>query len=134
MPGTALLFVVIYLIVDLVYVMFSRSAYEGGVKKVTGGLGFPKLRPAAAILAYASMAVAWYFLVVPRVDAAVGLLAKIKAAALYGAIYGLASYGAFNGTLYSMFEKYPVGLIYRDLAWGIIWAVTLTCAYGALTA
>lgn len=126
-------FIALYLIVDLIYITVSRPAYEAGVRKITGGPGFPSLRPAAAILAYGSMAAAWYFLVVPRVDAAVGLSAKIKAAVLYGTVYGLAAYGVFNGTLYSMFEKYPVELVYRDLAWGISWAIVLTCGYAAWT-
>jgi uncharacterized membrane protein len=124
----ALVFVVLYLVVDLVYVIASKSFY-GAVTKNISGKDLPSGRMAAAILAYASMAIGWYF-TVPTAVRAWTFGSKWQRGAAAGLVYGILVYGMFNGTMAAMFEAYTPQVVARDMVWGITWATVLSAAYG----
>lgn len=126
------IFVVIYLVVDIIYVVLSKSAYEAVVKNISGKefAGDKKGFIVSALFSYVCMAVAWLFLVVPAVYYMIGRgMAKWKAGLIGGVVYGLALYGVFNGTLYTMFEGWDIKIFMRDMAWGVSWATILTVAF-----
>jgi len=130
------IFVAIYIIIDVIYVTLSRTAYENVAKDIQGS-GFPvfkSTRIAAATIAYSSMILGWLILVAPLVEQKVAtsknIITAVKSSAFIGFIFGVLVYGVFNGTLHTMFEKYNTNIMVRDLVWGISWATVLTSIYG----
>lgn len=125
-------FVVIYLVVDIIYVVLSKPVYGGVVKNISGK-DFPSSKQGfilAALFAYICMAIAWLFLVVPAVYYMIEKgMAKWKAGMIGGIVYALAVYGVFNGTLYTMFEAWDAKIFMRDMTWGVSWATLLTIAF-----
>lgn len=120
------IFVVIYLTVDILYVLASKSAYEGRVKQIQGS-GYAN-KPNVMVyagFAYACMALAWWVLVAERIHVGTTYLEALK----YSAVLALAMYGVFNGTLYVMFEKWDMAIALRDTLWGVTWLTVLTTAY-----
>lgn len=128
----AYLFVVLYLVVDIVYVTMARPAYDRAVRGISGE-GIPKGRTGvmgAAALAYGSMALGWLLLVVPAVRSLVSAgYATWQAGMIAGVVYGLALYGVFNGSLYAMFRGWNGRIFVQDLLWGVTWTTVLTTAY-----
>lgn len=125
-------FVTIYLLVDIFYVTISRSVYNPVIKSISGS-EIPFEKPGflfAALFAYASMAIAWLFLVVPTVHYMISKgTQKWLAGIIAGVVYGLAVYGVFNGTLYTMFVGWNSAIFIRDMTWGISWATILTTLF-----
>lgn len=126
------IFVIIYLVVDLIYVTLSKPVYNQAVLRISGA-DMSTDKPGfwvAALIAYGSMALAWLFLVVPAVYYMIAEgMAKWKAGLIAGVVYGLALYGVFNGTLYTMFAGWDAAIMIRDMIWGISWATVLTIAF-----
>lgn len=117
-------FTVVYILVDIVYVMIARDTYMKVVHDIQkGATQFTSARVLAAIAAYSCMALGWWFLVAPVIEAS-------GAGLLPGFVYGLTLYGVFNFTNYAMFDKYTPRILTQDLLWGISWVTVLSVAYG----
>lgn len=119
-------FVIVYLIVDIVYVILSRPTYEGRARAIQG-TGFPNKKGviAYALLAYACMGIAWWVLVAERIRASTPLREVIRLAF----VLGLAMYGVFNATLYVMFKEWDLSIFIRDLVWGTTWITLMTILF-----
>jgi len=119
-------FVIIYLVVDVAYVLMSRGVYEGRVKVIQGN-GYPPkaLSIPVAGLAYVFMAIAWWVLVAERLSRSSSMTEALRLAI----VFSLAVYGVFNATLYVMFDEWNASIFVRDLAWGMAWLSTLTLLY-----
>jgi uncharacterized membrane protein len=130
MDSLALACVAIYIVVDIVYVVASAPFY-GAVTKKISGKPLPSGRAAAAIIAYVSMAMGWFFFVPAAVRAWTFGRPWMRGAAA-GAVYGLLVYGMFNGTMAAMFDAYDATVVARDMTWGIGWATALSAAYAHL--
>jgi uncharacterized membrane protein len=123
----------LYVLIDIAYVLLSKSTYSAAAKAVQGA-PMDSTKPlllAWAALAYGSMALAWYVLVAPAVERSIhsNRARWIGAALLYGGVFGLVLYGTFNGSNYALFKNWGNGIALRDLAWGVSWATLLTLAY-----
>ena len=121
-----ILFAVVYFIADILYVSISKDYYNNIVFKISKKFipGFNK--PFSiwfASLAYISLILGWVIFVTP--SASVSLLDMISKAI----IYGLSTYGLFNGTMYIMFANYPISTALRDLCWGLACVVILSVVY-----
>lgn len=129
---SAYVFVAIYLVVDIIYVGLSKPVYNQAVRNISGkDISFEKQGAfVATMFAYTSMAVAWLFLAVPTVYYMISKgTPKWIAGMIAGAVYGIAIYGVFNGTLYAMFAGWDIAITTRDLLWGISWATVLTTLF-----
>jgi hypothetical protein len=120
------IFVTIYLIIDIVYVLLSRSYYESYARAIQGS-GFPKKQNVLlfAVLSYSFLALAWWILVADRIQPTTSLYRAI----FYAFVLALGVYGVFNATLYVMFEKWDYWVSLRDTMWGITWLSVLTLLY-----
>lgn len=129
------LFVIAYLVVDIIYITMAHPAYDAAVKGISGE-GIPKGRTGvlwAAALAYGSMALGWLLLVVPAVRSMIAAgYTPWKAGMIGGAVYGLALYGVFNGSLYAMFRGWDSRIFVQDLLWGVTWTTLLTTGYAIM--
>jgi uncharacterized membrane protein len=128
---TAVVFMCVYLAIDLVYVALSRGYYEAVTRRIQGR-GFASLtgsRLFGAILAYACLAAGWLLFVPLLISQLQKSFRPVIAGALAGLAYGLVVYGVFNGTLHVMFNAYDMGVFARDLLWGSSWACILSAAY-----
>lgn len=130
-----LVFVAIYILVDIVYVSFSKPVYADAVKKISGK-EIPVGRPMFFIvvgMAYAAMVVGWLLLVVPAFKYMVSIgVVRWIAGLVCGLAYGVALYGVYNFTMYATFEGWDNKILARDLVWGISWATLLTVGYATL--
>lgn len=123
--------VVLYLVVDVAYVVLSAPVYNRAVRAIQGR-DMVRAKPgflAAAAFAYAVLALGWWLLVAPAIEAGAGASASVLRAAGLGLAYALAVYGTFNGTLYVMFEKWDAAMAVRDVAWGATALTVLSAAY-----
>lgn len=131
MDRQRVVFMLIYLFVDIGYVMFSQPFYRNVVTKIQGK-GFPEFtlsRILGAIFSYACLAVGWLLIVPTLADTWSKKYPRVAAGALAGFTYGLVVYGVFNGTLHVMFDKYDGVVFLRDLLWGTSWATVLSALY-----
>ncbi len=120
----------IYLVVDILYVLMSRSYYSSEVYRVQGSpmkVGVNKMW--AAVASYTALVAGWYVLVAPMIERLGSSSASAGQAALYGMVYGLAVYGVFNFTNYVMFLNYSLGLVIRDTLWGVTWLTVFSTLY-----
>jgi len=122
------IFVVTYIVVDLIYVASSRGFYERRIRAIQAGQkGFstkPDILP-VALLTYVFMGIGWWWLVAAQVhpDTSVAKTVGIALA------FALIVHGVFNGTVYVMFDGWDKIAALRDLVWGFIWIPTVTLAY-----
>lgn len=120
-------FAIIYVLIDIVYISITKGTYFKVVQgiqnqetKVDGS------RYVAGALAYILLAVGWYVLVAPPIEASTTPTAT---ALLYGAVYGASVYGVFNFTNYVMFQKYTPYIMAQDMIWGVSWVTILSLLY-----
>lgn len=126
-------FVVLYLVVDVAYVMWAGKFYEAAVRRIQGS-GFPPGRMWAGGLAWAWLALGWALLAAPAATRWMEAgWSPALAGGLAGAIYGLTVYMVYNLTLYVQFQNYGMDVVVRDVAWGTGWAVVLTIGYALAT-
>lgn len=133
LDSTTLLFIAIYLLVDIAYVMISQPVYKRVIRNIQSApISFGLV---SGILAYATMAIAWFFFVPTMITAVAKMhrLSRAWAGALVGFVLGLALYGVFNFTNAAMFKNWDGPIIARDLAWGISWLTIISAAYGHFT-
>jgi uncharacterized membrane protein len=77
----------------------------------------------AAALVYVAIVGGIMFFVLPRVS-------STGQAALYGALFGLITYGIYELTNYSLLLNWPLKVVIVDTIWGIVLcAITATVAY-----
>ena len=131
-----LLFVCVYIIVDLIYVVLSKDFYNNAAIKIQNS-DIPSftssyLRIFCACGAYLAMGVGWYFFA----SALATTWIKEKrfkspyiAGLLAGALYGFALYGTYNFTNYIFFKNYDISVVIRDLSWGITWGALSVLLY-----
>lgn len=121
-------FVLLYVGIDLLYVLASKGFYEIRIKAIQGGPSYPQkpLLPLAVVATYGAMGLGWWFLVARPIDRRTPWR-KIVGLAL---VFALIVHGVFNGTLYSMFKHWDGAAVVRDVAWGIVWISTVTLLYG----
>lgn len=127
MDITSLVFACIYIAVDVLYVATSKKVYERAVGTFPD---FKGSRMAVAPLAWLAMALGWLVLVATPVK--IGITRKENPWSVglyYGVVYGFVVYGVFNFTNHVMYESWKVGIMMRDLVWGISWVSILTVAY-----
>jgi uncharacterized membrane protein len=129
-----LLFAVLYLALDLVYVFLSKSYYENVAKSIQGK-GFPPSRWLGGVLAYVALVVGWWFFATTLAHQFVQEKgwSPFLAGAAAGALYGAVVYGVFNGTVYVMFEGYTHRVFLRDVSWGIFSASLITAIYSLIS-
>lgn len=126
--NTRLIFVLLYVLVDVTYVFASKSVYERAVK-VVAGLGFPSGRFVVMTLAWACMALGWYLLAAPAALRWKAQFGAPLAGALAGLVYGLTVLGTFNFTLAGMFKGWYGSIVIRDILWGVSWAAVSLSLY-----
>jgi uncharacterized membrane protein len=129
-----ILFAVLYIVIDLIYVYLSKSVYDKAVTSVQGSpMPSGTTRIIAAVGAWACMAVGWYFLTTALVEKRVASgMSPLSAGALAGFINGLVVIGTFNLTLHAMFVNYGAAIMTRDMLWGIGWVTVLTIIYSVV--
>ena len=94
----------IFIILDLIYVNFSKDAYESGM-----GINYNNIKVIPAIVSYVCLIGSYYFIVEEPVDNKY----------LRAAIFGLGVYGVYNATNLAIFPNYTQDIALRDTAWGV---------------
>jgi uncharacterized membrane protein len=123
-----ILFVIIYIIVDIMYVYISKNRYDKTVINIQNA-SMPN-RYIIALNAWICMAIGWYFLTTALLDKFIrNGMSPISAGALSGFITGLTIYGTFNFTIRAMFINYDIPLLIRDMIWGTSWLSIITIIY-----
>jgi uncharacterized membrane protein len=127
--------VVLYLIIDMAYVLLSKDTYASAISKVTTRTVPRNNLFRYALAAYVVLGMGWYFIAAPMAQmwAAQEGNQPILWAALAGAIYGAVLYGTFNFTVAAMFDGWSLNIIIRDMLWGISWSAISVAAYVAYT-
>lgn len=125
------IFVVIYLVVDILYVYGSIPVYQKVVKAIQGKTTNQPFGLVAGVLAYAIMGVAWLFFAPHTILylQKTYSISRVAAGAITGFMLGLTIYGVFNFTNHAMFDNWSWPIIARDLAWGTSWLTALTTLY-----
>lgn len=122
------LFVLVYIIIDVVYVLLSQPAYTRVIRAIQGRISFGLT---AGVAAYVIMAITWLFFIPPmtaHLQKAHGI-SRTLAGGLAGMMLGVAIYGVFNFTNSAMFVGWRGPIVIRDLAWGISWLTIISAAY-----
>ena len=135
MDQLRIIFTVIYILVDLAYVVYSKPVYDYVVKQIQGSSMRSlngKMSYFAFVGAYTCMALGWYFFAAGTATLWAKTMHSLYAAFLAGLVFGLTVIGTFNFTLYLMFDKYTIHILLRDMLWGVGWATTATVAYMVL--
>lgn len=121
-----LIIVSLYLIIDVAYVVLSKSYYEGYIKQIqnSGYANKPGIY-VSALSAYLLLGIAWWILVAERLT---------KNSSLYDILritipYSLVIYGVFNATLFVMFDKWDYKIVLRDTLWGVSNIVIISSLY-----
>jgi uncharacterized membrane protein len=132
--GMRAVFALAYLFIDFVYITSSKTVYA----EVTEN-GFPSLSPsriAGIMLAYGALILGWLFFVTNMVHQLLmtSHLSPMVLGLVIGSVYGFVVYGVFNGTVYVMYKKYSVPILFRDMAWGIASASLITSMYAVAVA
>lgn len=121
-----LLVVSLYLIIDVSYVLLSKSYYESYIKSIQNS-GYSS-KPGiyiSALSAYLLLGIGWWILVAERLT---------KNSSLYDILritipYSLVIYGVFNATLFVMFDKWDSKIVLRDTLWGVSNIVVISLLY-----
>lgn len=137
MGDTRIWFAIVYLLVDVSYVVLSKQQYAQVTHRIQGR-DFPNFtgtRIIAAILSYTFLVLGWLVF-------ATGLADRMRSLPYHplltgfaaGATYGLVVYGVFNGTLHTMFKEWDLQISLRDMLWGTLWSGTATALYNVFVA
>jgi uncharacterized membrane protein len=126
-----LLFAILYVVVDLIYVSLSSETYNAIVKNIQGYSIDPAVgdRIIVVIVTYIIMAFGWYVLSAGTANSWLHSYPPYLAGAMAGFVFGLTVYGTFNFTTRLMFRNYSWGILARDLMWGITWGTISTMLY-----
>jgi len=131
-----LLFVIVYIIVDIIYITLSSSYYLGVFAKIQHGdsISFndDSLRYVGILGAYMAMAIGWYYLAAGLANTWIAekrFSSPYIAGLLAGAIFGFSVYGTYNFTNYVSLKNYDTGILMRDLTWGTTWGALSVMLY-----
>jgi uncharacterized membrane protein len=118
--------VLIYLLVDIIYVLSFRTTYGNAVQRVQKQT--MRANVYAGIVSYFIMGLVWLLLVVPWMYYVYEKKrwSKWGVGAAAGALYGLLMYGVFNMTNMAMFTEWTGAIVAQDLTWGILWPTLFT--------
>lgn len=124
-------FVVLYLLVDILYVGLSSSTYNRAILGIQGAAapGLRGTRAVAAVIAWGTLLLGWAVFAAPKAIEWSKRMRPWAAGAAAGAIYGAALYGVFNGTLHAMLSGWGTAIAVRDFLWGTLWGAALTAMY-----
>lgn len=121
-----LLFVIIYLVVDIIYVSMSRSYYGSYVKKIQGSdMKYSNANLISAILSYSILGLGWFIFIANKIKTTTTYLELLP----FTILYGLVIYGVFNTTLFVMFDKWDIFISIRDTIWGVSWITSISFIY-----
>ena len=131
-----LIFVVIYIIVDFIYVVLSYDFYNNAIIKVQNSpipsLTSTPLRILCTLGAYTAMSLGWYFLAAGLADTWIKeerFNSPYIAGLLAGALYGFVLLGTYNFTNYIYLQNYGFDVVIRDISWGTSWAALSVLLY-----
>ena len=120
------IFLVVYLAVDVFYVLSSRGYYSEVVKRIQGSPITAKLNSLyIAGLSYLLLGLGWWLLVATPTTSQSSYWDVL----LRAVVYALAVYGVFNATLYVMFIGWDWRVAVRDTLWGVSWITLISLAY-----
>jgi uncharacterized membrane protein len=89
------------------------------IARLANGSFAPHWPSAFAVYVLLGLGIAAF--VVPRAT-------SVLAAAGYGALFGLVTYGVYDFTNYCTLKDYPLVLVFVDLAWGAVASATCSAA------
>ena len=125
-----LIFVIVYLIVDIIYVTLSKTYYMDIFAKIQHGdsvsFSTDKLRIIGIFGAYTAMALGWYYLAAGLADTWISekrFSSPYIAGLLAGAIYGFAIYGTYEFTNLATISGWDYKILIIDIIWGIFVSV-----------
>lgn len=127
--------VVLYLVIDVVYVKFVSQRIALPVITAVQGGKMPRFNFVAAVVTYLILVVGFVFLVPPRVKM-IGKIKnsweRIKKSLMVGGMLGFVIYGTFNGTNMSIFENYTLKMAVTDTIWGTFVFTLITFIFWTL--
>jgi uncharacterized membrane protein len=111
------IFAIIYILIDIFYIVQSNLYYDKVVRKIQkrsmnnmnkNGIYI------SALIAYLILAIGWLYFIASRIEL------KITYYNLFilCLVYSLCIYGVFNSTLYIMFKDWTINVALRDTFWG----------------
>ena len=120
------IFVVLYVIIDIIYITLSAPFYNKTVTKIQGtAIKMKASSFVALVIAYIILGFGWMFIVADRITAKT----KIKDVFFIAIIFALSVYGVFNATLYVLFDNWDIQTVIRDTLWGITCITTISVLY-----
>lgn len=120
------IFLVIYVIIDIIYITLSAPFYSKTVQNIQGSPIV--LKPSsyvALFLAYLILGFGWLFIVANSINEKT----KLKSVVFIALVYALAVYGVFNTTLYVLFDNWDIITALRDTLWGVVCITTISVVY-----
>lgn len=112
------IFAIIYILIDIVYIVRSNSYYDKVVKKIQGrsmnGMN-KKGVYISALIAYSILAFGWLYFIASRIELGITYWGII----VLCFVYSLCIYGVFNSTLFIMFKDWNINVALRDTLWGV---------------
>jgi uncharacterized membrane protein len=120
------IFLVLYVIIDIIYVTVSAPFYSKTVMNIQGS---PiKLKPSsyvALVLAYVILGFGWLVIVANTITDKTALSDVLFIAFMFA----ISVYGVFNTTLYVLFDNWDIVTALRDTLWGIVCITTISVVY-----
>ncbi len=111
------LLILLFLILDMVYVSFVSSKYTLMINNIQQNTF--KIRFVPAVLSYIVLVVALVFVVLPYAQLRKTVdKSMLKTAFFSGFLIGFAIYGVFNTTNLALFNNYSYSLAVLDVLWG----------------
>jgi len=118
MNNTILIFVFIYLIVDIFYLYISNDYYNSKVKKIQGKpITLNTYKYISAFICYLILGIVWYYLIGTYITKEKTLIEVLQRALLIA----LAIHGVINTYLFFMFDNWDIYITIRDILWGVFW-------------
>jgi uncharacterized membrane protein len=120
------LFVLIYVIIDIIYITVSAPFYSKTVQSIQGTPIV--LKPSsyfALFITYIILGLGWMFIVAERITAKT----KMSYVVFIALTFALSVYGVFNGTLYVLFDNWDIRTVIRDTLWGVICITSISLLY-----
>ena len=114
----------VYTVIDVLYITWQKPLYAGAVQKVQGAMMGP-VPLYFAVLAYLSILVGFLFLVAPQITKET----SYTKSAVVGAAFGVTIYGTFAFTNASMFQNYRGRVIWQDFLWGTSLSIVTALLY-----
>jgi len=112
------IFALIYIAIDIIYIIRSNSYYDKVVKKIQGRSMNNMNKKGvyiSALIAYLILAFGWLYFIASRIEIGITYWDLI----VLCAVYSLCIYGVFNSTLFIMFKDWDINVALRDTFYGI---------------